>query len=209
MSAKLFKADILFLQRLLASSGLYKGPLDGKWSSAVEKSDQNFDAESATIAAQLGAFDQRTEEKIFTLIPKAQTKAREFMRALPAGSLTYRIISGTRTYAEQDALYAIGRTVELNRKPVTNATGGRSNHNFGIAWDVGIFKDGTYYEGGKKHPEQEQAYVDLGAHIKANVKGLDWGGDWTTFIDRPHYECRTGKSVAQVRTLLEAGKPYV
>jgi hypothetical protein len=30
MSARLFKRDILFLQRILAVSGFYKGPLNGK-----------------------------------------------------------------------------------------------------------------------------------------------------------------------------------
>jgi len=209
MSAKLFKADVLFLQRLLASSGLYKGPLDGKWSQAVETADSAFDAETLKIQKELGTFDKRTEGNILTLVPKAQKKAREFMNAVPAGKLTYRILSGTRTYAEQDALYAIGRTVQLNRKPVTKAKGGQSNHNFGIAWDVGIFNGGYYYEGGSKHPDEDDAYKELAALIKAKVNKLEWGGDWTTFVDLPHYQCATGKSEAQVRALLEKGMPYL
>ncbi len=56
-----------------------------------------------------------------------------------------KIISGTRTHMqEQDALYARRRTAPGPR--VTNARGGYSNHNFGIAWDIGLFRGGKYLE---------------------------------------------------------------
>ena len=135
-----------------------------------------------------------------TLLPAAQIKAREFINATKGQALTYKIISGTRTYAEQDVLF--------KKKPkVTNAKGGESNHNFGIAWDVGIFENGKYYTGDTK--KEDRAYVDLGALIMQNVQGLEWGGNWTSFVDKPHYQLPTGKKVSEVRKLLEAGKPYV
>jgi peptidoglycan L-alanyl-D-glutamate endopeptidase CwlK len=207
MSAPLFKKDILFLQRILKTSGFYNGPLDGKWNKAMDEADAKFDAESERIKASLGAFDKRTEDNIATLLPAAQSKAREFMNAVPKGNLTYRIISGTRTYDEQNALFAIGRTVEMNRKPVTKARGGQSNHNFGIAWDVGIFEDGHYYAGNTK--KERQAYADLAGVVKARVPNLEWGGDWSSFPDAPHYQLQTKKSTAQVRALFQQGKPYV
>ena len=52
-----------------------------------------------------------------------------------------RIIQGFRTYAEQDALYAQGRTKK--GKKVTNAKGGQSNHNLGLAIDVAEIKNGN------------------------------------------------------------------
>ena len=200
MSAKLFQKDVLFLQRILAVSGFYIGPFNGKWTSNVDAAEQQFLARYEQIKGQAGAFDSRTESCIMSLIPAAQVKAREFMNAIKGRPLTYRIISGTRTYAEQDALFA-------QRPKVTNARGGQSNHNFGIAWDVGIFENGKYYAGDTK--KEDKAYVELGAFIKANVPGLEWGGDWKSFVDKPHYQLATGKSVAQVRALLEKGKPYV
>ena len=134
-----------------------------------------------------------------SMIPAAQLKAREFMNAVKELPLTYRIISGTRTYAEQNALFA--------KKPkVTNARGGQSNHNFGIAWDVGIFENGKYYEGNTA--KEDKAYVKLGELIKQKVAGLEWGGDWTSFVDKPHYQLDTGKSVSQLRKLLEKGKSF-
>lgn len=200
MSATLFKTDVLFLQRILASCGFYAGPLDGQWSAAVDNAEAAFLAESANIKAQLGEFDPRTESNIMSLVPAAQKKAREFMNAVKNEPLTYKILSGTRTYAEQDAL--------ADRRPiVTKARGGQSNHNFGIAWDIGIFENGKYYTGSAG--KEDQAYVALGALIKAKVSGVEWGGDWTSFVDKPHYQLATGKTVSQVRALLEAGKPYI
>jgi len=200
MSARLFKSDILFLQRILAVSGFYKKPLNGKWSTDVDAAEEAFLARYEQIKRAYGEFDQRTESNIMRLIPAAQIKAREFMNAIKGQPLTYRIISGTRTYAEQDALFA-------KRPKVTNARGGQSNHNFGIAWDVGIFENGNYYRGNSK--KEDKAYIALGGLIKARVSGLEWGGDWKKFVDKPHYQLATGKSVAQVRALLESGKAYV
>jgi peptidoglycan L-alanyl-D-glutamate endopeptidase CwlK len=208
MSAKLFKSDILFLQRILTVSGFYNGPLNGKWTDSVDAAEEASLATYEQIKQSMGAFDDRTESNIKTLIPAAQKKAREFMKAASEFPLTCRVISGTRTYAEQDALYKIGRTVQKDHPTVTGAKGGQSNHNFGIAWDVGIFDGKTYYAGGK-NKKQEKAYVELSKIIKDKVKGLEWGGDWKKRVDRPHYQLVTNKPESEVRALLERGKPYV
>jgi peptidoglycan L-alanyl-D-glutamate endopeptidase CwlK len=200
MSTQLFKDDILFLQRVLAVSGFYKGKLNGKFSAEVDAAEQAFHARTKQIRDELGEFGPRTETNIVSLLPAAQIKAREFMNAVKGRPLTYRILSGTRTYAEQDVLF--------RRKPaVTKARGGQSNHNFGIAWDVGIFEGGKYYTGATK--KEDKAYVELGALIKTKVSGLEWGGDWKSFKDKPHYQLAIGKGVTECRKLLEAGKPFV
>jgi peptidoglycan L-alanyl-D-glutamate endopeptidase CwlK len=207
MSARLFKKDIIFLQRVLKVGGFYDGPLDGKWNSAIDEADAKFDAEFEKIKSRLGEFDKRSEQNIETLLPAAQIKAREFLNAVPKGKLTIRIISGTRTYGEQDALYAIGRTSQMNRRPVTKAKGGQSNHNFGIGWDIGIFEGGKYYDGDTK--QERAAYSDLAQTIKSSLPGVEWGGDWSSFPDPPHYQLPTQKSTSEVRALFESGKTYV
>ncbi len=206
MSAPLFKQDVLFTQRILAVCGFYAGPRDGKWNTDCEAAEARFDAESKRIATQLGSFDPRSESNIMTLLPVAQGKCREFMSvALRWKVGQVKILSGTRTYAEQNALYALGRT-----KPgriVTKARGGFSNHNFGIAWDVGIFVDGVYYEG--KKGKEDQAYSDLARFIKNNnVNGISWGGDWKSIVDKPHYQLIAGDNVTRCRAMLEDGKAY-
>ena len=94
--------------------------------------------------------DQRSGKNIETLHPAVRPKAWEFMQKASEylkenhPNVQVKIISGTRSYEEQDELYQQGR-----RKPgrvVTNAPGGFSNHNFGIAFDVGLFRSGHYLE---------------------------------------------------------------
>jgi peptidoglycan L-alanyl-D-glutamate endopeptidase CwlK len=201
MSSKLTREDILFTQRLLKSQGLYTGRLDGSWGKKTEAAVMAAEARSTQLAAQLGTFDARSETNIRTLHLKAQETARVFLGAF-AGVTTYtvRILSGTRTYAEQNALYAQGRT-----KPgpiVTKARGGASNHNFGIAWDIGIFVNGKYLDDGKQYKEAAAVALTV-------TTGLEWGGNWTTIIDKPHYQLATGKSTKEVRELFESGKAYL
>lgn len=203
MSAPLTREDVLFTQRLLKAQGLYTGRLDGSWGPKTEAADAAAHARSNELAARLQTFDPRSEANIRTLYLKAQEAARIFLGAfVNVQEYTVKIISGTRTYAEQNALYAVGRTREKNRKPVTNARGGSSNHNFGIAWDVGIFVNGKYL--GDSPLYKRAASLGLAA-----TTGVEWGGNWVTFPDKPHYQLVTSKPLAQVRTLFESGQSYV
>ncbi|MBR0907000.1 M15 family metallopeptidase [Bradyrhizobium liaoningense] len=203
MSAPLFRDDVLFYQRVLSVSGFYGGALDGRWTAAVEAADEAFAAEFSSIATELGAFDSRSEGNIRTLVPQTQRAARGFLaRAKQLTGFDVKIISGTRTYAEQELLYRKGRG---SPGPiVTNAKGGQSNHNFAIAWDVGIFKNGRYLTGDTA--SEAKTYKKL-AEL-ARDGDLEWGGDWTSFRDMPHYQLRLGLTLGQVKGLFESGKPY-
>ena len=55
------------------------------------------------------------------------------LAACKARGVVYFATFGTRTYEEQNALYAQGRTAP--GKIVTNARGGQGAHNFGLATD--------------------------------------------------------------------------
>jgi peptidoglycan L-alanyl-D-glutamate endopeptidase CwlK len=200
MSEPLFKTDILFSQRLLKCAGLYGGRLDGVFNSDLDQAETAFDKVVDDIATAFGRFDPRSEGAIATLLPKAQETARKFMKTAAGEPFQVKIISGTRTFAEQDVLFA-------KRPRVTKARGGQSNHNFGIAWDVGIFFDGKFFTG--KNAKENKAYADLAKLIKSTLQGIEWGGDFKSFPDAPHYQLATGKSVAQVLALFEKGKPYV
>lgn len=205
MSPLLFKTDVLFIQRILASAGLYKGPIDGKFNQKLHDAEDAFDAYTKASSVKYGTFDPRSEAIISTLVPKAQDAARQFLSAASKFPAVVKLLSGTRTYAEQNALYAQGRTAK--GRVVTNARGGSSNHNFGIAFDVGIFNSGVYNEG--RTGKEDKQYSDLAALIKTKLPGrLEWGGDWKSIVDKPHYQLSTGKTVAQCRALLESGKAY-
>ena len=127
MSARLFETDILFFQRLLAVAGFYTGALNGKWSAAVDTAQDAFFAKSDQIKQKMGAFDQRSESVIITLLPDAQAKARQFLKAVAGMPLTYRLLSGTRTYAEQNALFLAGLRGWQTNWPIRSPTKGRTD----------------------------------------------------------------------------------
>lgn len=162
-------------------------------------------AETERLKKHWGGFDIRSEANIATLLPEAQIAARQLMTIAATLPFLTRIISGTRSYAEQDRLFAQGRTAP--GRVVTAARGGQSNHNFGIAFDVGIFApSGTYYSG--RSNEERNAYERLAREAKNRIQNLEWGGDWITFRDPPHYQLRTGKNVTSIRRLFEARVPF-
>lgn len=203
MSYQLLKQDILFYQRFLKSNGFYNGDLDGMWGAITNKADADFVAQSNYLADQFGTYDKRSESNIITLVPKAQIQARKFLQISRDNNMDARIISGTRTYDEQEVLYSQGR----NERPgqiITNAKGGQSNHNFGIAWDIGIF-DNT-----GKYVTDDEKYISLSTIVLAILDSLEWGGNWHSFKDYPHYQLKAiSEDVVLVRQLFEDGNVYV
>jgi peptidoglycan L-alanyl-D-glutamate endopeptidase CwlK len=148
------------------------------------------------------AISPRTLKNIATLDARAQAAFTQFAQ-LAAGEAAkhgceYHMIAGNRSWAEQDALYARGRTAPGSR--VTNARGGYSNHNFGIAGDFGVFKGKVYLD--ESDPRlAERVHRACAAH--ALDCGLDWGGHWESFQDAPHYEMHTVLSLKQKRARFE------
>jgi peptidoglycan L-alanyl-D-glutamate endopeptidase CwlK len=91
------------------------------------------------------------------------------------------ITQGLRTIAEQDALYAQGRS-----KPgpiVTNARGGYSYHNYGLAVDFALMlPNGTSVSWDMKRDGNDNRTADWQEVIQEAKKlGFEWGGDWTSF----------------------------
>jgi peptidoglycan L-alanyl-D-glutamate endopeptidase CwlK len=181
------KRDATFEKRFLAFGG--------------EKTREEHIANYNALADRIGRFDDRTEAALISLVPQAQEPMRNLYKAIKAAGLgdSVKFIWGTRTYAEQDAIHAQGRT-----KPglkVTNARGGQSNHNFSIAVDVGVFKDGKY--------QVESPLYDKVVQLSRSVSGIERGADWAGMVDRPHFQLQTGLNVGQLRAQFESGKRLV
>jgi peptidoglycan L-alanyl-D-glutamate endopeptidase CwlK len=142
--------------------------------------------------------DPRSAASIATLLPAAQRAARRLLAAANDGRLgpgiVVKVICGTRSYAEQTSLYAQGRTTP--GPIVTDAPAGYSNHNFGIAFDVGIFDRGEYLD-------DSPLYAKTGALGRS--QGLEWGGDWDSFPDEPHFQLAYPGTLAEARALVAAG----
>lgn len=135
----------------------------------------------AADALVISTVDPRSEKCIATLLPEVRPFARALVQNAAAAGITIKIISGLRTYEEQNQLYAQGRTIFPPNSPVTNAKGGFSNHNFGIAFDVGVFE-------GRDYLGESPKYAAVG--VLGQELGLDWGGNWKTFKDMPHFQLR-------------------
>ena len=156
------------------------------------------------VASSIDPVDPRSEKVISTLLPEVQPIARALVQKAALGGIRIKIISGFRTYAEQDALYAQGRTAPGD--VVTNARAGYSNHNFGIAFDVAVFEGNTYLEESPKYKAVGVIGMDL---------GLEWGGNWKTLVDQPHFQLRPAWAVdmtekqmlAELRVRVDDGQP--
>jgi peptidoglycan L-alanyl-D-glutamate endopeptidase CwlK len=139
-------------------------------------------------------WDVLSETRINTLHPKVRDKAREFINKAEKQNIKLRVSSAYRNYAEQNELYAQGRTKAGSI--VTNAKGGQSSHNFGTAIDV------VPIVNGKADWNTDWNKI---AVIGKSV-GFSWGGDWTSFKDKPHFEMNFGNTLAQLRAKYDSGK---
>jgi peptidoglycan L-alanyl-D-glutamate endopeptidase CwlK len=154
----------------------------------------------------MNRIDPITINRIQTAHPQLRNELlqmyHEFVAVL-TGKAIVRFAYVLRTYKEQDDLFAQGRTKP--GKKVTNAPGGRSYHNFGLAFDIVLLKDndgnGTFetaswetnvdFDGDGKADWQEIVAI-------ARQYGWEWGGSWSRFPDAPHFQKTFGKSVVEL-----------
>lgn len=96
----------------------------------------------------------------------------------------YLATSGVRTFDEQDALYAIGRTTGRTGHTVTKAKGGQSPHNFAVACDLSYC---TQLEPKVIIDDAEKNYRILAE--EATKLGLVSGLTWkSSFVDPNHVQ---------------------
>lgn len=114
------------------------------------------------------------------LHPRLQSKIKELILKSAKAGLLIGIGECVRTVEEQDALYAQGRTEPGNI--VTNAKGSTysSMHQWGIAFDF-------YRNDGQGLYNDSDAFFRQVGKIGKSI-GLEWGGDWTSPVDKPHFQ---------------------
>jgi len=140
--------------------------------------------------------DPGSHPRLAGVHPRLAVRAMAIIGAAAADGHTLRVTQGLRTFAEQDALWAQGRTVPGKR--VTNARGGQSYHNYGLAFDVAVLVDG-------KVTWDIDRYAALTPY--AQRVGLEHGYTWSTFRDPPHFQLPNLPSCATLlRTYNAAGK---
>ena len=154
--------------------------------------------------------ETKSIDRLNTLHPKIRQKAldayKEAVRITPVGVHPF-ITETMRSFERSDALYnqpwdgidndGDGKIDEVDEK-VTNAKGGQSYHNYGLAIDFVNQINGV-----------AKWTVDDNWKKVANVfkkHGFVWGGDWKSFKDYPHFEMTFGYNTKQLLALKNTGK---
>ena len=155
--------------------------------------------------------DTPTKNRIAKLHPSVRNEVttiiQECYKAL-TGRATVRVTQGLRTFAEQDALYQQGRTKP--GKKVTNAKAGQSIHNYGFAVDIVLIIDRKTASWDTKKDWDNDQIADWYECVKIFAKhGWEWGGNWKTFKDLPHFDKRGFNSWKKLSKLKQDKNNYV
>src|SRR5262245_45286588 len=129
------------------------------------------------------------------MVPEVQAMCRAFLKdaeeiVRPYG-VSILVTQTYRTAAEQNALYAMGRTSA--GRIVTNSPAGYSWHEYGRAFDIGFLIGQRLTYTIKDQPGIWEMLGDLG-----EKHGLEWGGRWKK-PDMPHFQNIAGITLAQAR----------
>ena len=117
--------------------------------------------------------------EISLLHPDLRTKCQELIKKCKTRGIDIIISQTLRTKAEQDAIYAQGRTKP--GKIVSNVKYPNSMHCWGVAFDVAVIREGKAI--------WDVAKCINPAETGRRTLGLTWGGRWQNFPDAPHFEC--------------------
>jgi peptidoglycan L-alanyl-D-glutamate endopeptidase CwlK len=157
--------------------------------------------------------DKITLDRIQLIHPVLRNEVREIYEEICQvlrENVRCRFTHTLRTFAEQDALFAQGRT-----KPggiVTNARSGMSWHNYGMAIDIvllvdknrdGVFESVSWDTRADFDGDGKRDWIEVVNIFKQF--GWEWGGDWK-FYDAPHFQKTMGQSIRGMLAKHKAGK---
>lgn len=119
--------------------------------------------------------------------PLLKEKALSGISEAKKDGLYIKIFEGFRSSARTDFLYSLGRT--KIGKVVTNASSGKSWHNYGLAVDIVFFEDEKWMWAGN--------FCALSKYMID--QGLEWGGK----SDACHFQLRGGLSISQAQNIVK------
>ncbi len=155
-------------------------------------------------------WDIKSDQVISKLHPLFRMRVSQFINeAEKRYGIELRAYMGLRTISEQNELYARGRTQEQldsaglthvvalpDEKRVTNAKGGKSYHNYGLAVDVVQILDGAALWNNQNWPKIGKLAEEF---------GMGWGGRWMNFPDKPHLQMPFDYNTSELAVLYQSG----
>lgn len=122
------------------------------------------------------------------LNPKLQKKVEQLKALCQQNGITIGISECVRTVAEQDALYAKGRTTGGSIVTNCRGTSYSSMHQWGVAFDFYLIVD---VDGDGKTSDDAfnnaTGLFDKVGKLGQSI-GLEWGGSWQSIKDKPHFQ---------------------
>jgi peptidoglycan L-alanyl-D-glutamate endopeptidase CwlK len=128
-----------------------------------------------------------SDRNIDDLHPAIRDKCRDHVQACKDAGIDLLITCTYRSPEEQTALYAQGRTAP--GPIVTRAKAGQSMHQYRLAYDCVPIVNGKALWNGK-----DPIWAKVGELGKA--QGLEWGNDWASFKECPHFQLTGGHPLA-------------
>jgi peptidoglycan LD-endopeptidase CwlK len=92
-------------------------------------------------------------------------------RAIEITEADFTVLEGLRTLERQKTLYATGKSKTLNSRHITGHAVDIAP--YPISWDW------------KDYPPIEDAMKQAAKELNVDI---EWGGDWQTFPDAPHWQ---------------------
>jgi peptidoglycan L-alanyl-D-glutamate endopeptidase CwlK len=143
---------------------------------------------------------KKSESNLKGINSAVENGARKLIELAFDAGIEIRITQGLRTIDEQNELFNKGRdssgNVVNSSQVVTQARGGHSYHNFGLAIDFVLIKGGydMKYDGNDVPGSDWMEVVNI-----AKSLGFEAGADWTSFKDYPHFQITFDLSTADLR----------
>lgn len=135
---------------------------------------------------------------ITDLNPVVKERMNQLIEQSAKKGMVVVITDGFRSSADQDLLYQKGRTASGNI--VTNAKGGESYHNYGLAIDFALKNPSGDIIWDRKYDGNKNGVADWNEVVElAKGLGFEWGGDWDQFQDYPHLQMDFGLSLSQLK----------
>jgi peptidoglycan LD-endopeptidase CwlK len=152
-----------------------------------------------TTPSKATGIEQKKDVPLPTeLHPVVKERSDQLVQQAAKIGIVVLITDGFRSIEEQNTIYEQGRTTEGNI--VTNAKGGESYHNYGLAIDFALETPSGDVIWDRQYDRNQNGKADWSEVVKiAKSLGFEWGGDWKDFKDYPHLQMDFGLTIADLQ----------